>query len=100
MATSLQDSSGDATTQRKSTSGDERNDRHVENLDAGLQQAAYVGNGAAVVSLNEHRQYLLNRHGTFDLDPVPDMGDADPYNWANWKVCLFRSVAVLCVELC
>ncbi|KAK5562205.1 hypothetical protein LTR43_012199, partial [Exophiala xenobiotica] len=23
----------------------------------------------------EHREYLLARHGTLDLDPMPDMGD-------------------------
>ncbi|KAI0017910.1 major facilitator superfamily domain-containing protein [Xylariomycetidae sp. FL0641] len=33
----------------------------------------------------EHRQYLLNRHGTLELDPVPTMSDADPYNWPGWK---------------
>lgn len=33
----------------------------------------------------EHREYLLARHGTLDLDPVPDMSDADPYNWPHWK---------------
>ncbi|KAK5215083.1 hypothetical protein LTR72_011837 [Exophiala xenobiotica] len=33
----------------------------------------------------EHREYLLARHGTLDLDPMPDMGDADPYNWPHWK---------------
>src|SRR5690348_11406066 len=33
----------------------------------------------------EHRGYLLKRHGTLELDPVPGMGDADPYNWPAWK---------------
>lgn len=33
----------------------------------------------------EHREYLLARHGTLELDPVPDMNDADPYNWAKSK---------------
>ncbi|KAI1615380.1 major facilitator superfamily domain-containing protein [Exophiala viscosa] len=33
----------------------------------------------------EHREYLLARHGTLDLDPVPDMSDADPYNWPHRK---------------
>jgi hypothetical protein len=37
----------------------------------------------------EHQQYLLYRHGTLDLDPIPDMNDADPYNWPAWKVSLF-----------
>ena len=31
----------------------------------------------------EHREYLLARHGTFDLDPIPAMDDADPYNWRH-----------------
>ena len=34
----------------------------------------------------EHRDYLLKRHGTLDLDPIPDMKDADPYNWSVRKV--------------
>jgi hypothetical protein len=37
----------------------------------------------------EHRDYLLNRHGTLDLDPMPDMKDADPYNWSAKKVLSF-----------
>jgi hypothetical protein len=34
----------------------------------------------------QHRAYLLQRHGTLDLDPVPSMDPADPYNWPSWKV--------------
>ncbi|OKL62337.1 hypothetical protein UA08_02289 [Talaromyces atroroseus] len=34
---------------------------------------------------SRHREYLLQRHGTLDLDPVPAMDDADPYNWPTWK---------------
>jgi hypothetical protein len=33
-----------------------------------------------------HRDYLLERHGTLELDPIPSMGPADPYNWPEWKV--------------
>lgn len=33
-----------------------------------------------------HKEYILQRHGTLELDPMPDMNDADPYNWPNWKV--------------
>ncbi|PYI04771.1 MFS multidrug transporter [Aspergillus sclerotiicarbonarius CBS 121057] len=33
-------------------------------------------------SLSEpHKSYLLQRHGTLDLDPIPSMDPADPYNW-------------------
>ncbi|KAF3400642.1 hypothetical protein DPV78_005884 [Talaromyces pinophilus] len=33
----------------------------------------------------QHREYLLQRHGTLDLDPMPSADDADPYNWPLWK---------------
>lgn len=45
----------------------------------------YVEDRIASLS-EEHRQYLLARHGTLDLDPIPDMNDADPYNWPQWRV--------------
>ncbi|KAK3302796.1 major facilitator superfamily domain-containing protein [Chaetomium strumarium] len=35
-----------------------------------------------------HREYLLHRHGTLDLEPVPDMSDGDPYNWPKSKKLL------------
>lgn len=41
----------------------------------------------AIAALSaEHREYLLQRHGTLELDPIPGMGDADPYNWTSSKV--------------
>jgi hypothetical protein len=33
-----------------------------------------------------HRDYLMQRHGTLELEPVPTMSPADPYNWPEWKV--------------
>lgn len=33
----------------------------------------------------EHKAYLMQRHGTLDLNPIPDMTDADPYNWSQRK---------------
>ncbi|KAI3342594.1 major facilitator superfamily domain-containing protein [Ustulina deusta] len=32
-----------------------------------------------------HRQYIIERHGTDQLDPFPDFNDADPYNWPQSK---------------
>lgn len=32
-----------------------------------------------------HKSYLIERHGTVDLDPIPSMDPADPYNWPSWK---------------
>ena len=34
----------------------------------------------------DHREYLIKRHGTFSLDPLPSSDPADPYNWPAWKV--------------
>ena len=52
-----------------------------------LQNAATFLEGNAISGLSqEHQQYLLQRHGTLELDPIPGMGDADPYNWPLWKM--------------
>ncbi|KAF7716597.1 MFS-type Multidrug transporter [Penicillium ucsense] len=34
---------------------------------------------------DSHKAYLMQRHGTLDLDPIPSTDPADPYNWALWK---------------
>jgi hypothetical protein len=54
-------------------------------VESGKHEAFYVEDRVAHLS-EEHRQYLLARHGTLDLDPIPDMNDADPYNWPTWRV--------------
>ena len=54
-------------------------------METGKHEAFYVEDRIANLS-EEHRQYLLARHGTLDLDPIPDMNDADPYNWPRWRV--------------
>lgn len=30
-----------------------------------------------------HKQYLISKHGTYELDPLPTDNDADPLNWRN-----------------
>ena len=35
----------------------------------------------------EHEAYLVQRHGTADLQPLPSMDPNNPYNWLSWKVC-------------
>jgi hypothetical protein len=49
--------------------------------------AAYVHPETVDALSQEHREYLLQRHATLELDPIPAMGDADPYNWSLGKVC-------------
>lgn len=34
-----------------------------------------------------HKEYLLARHGTLELYPMPSQDDLDPLNWPKWKVC-------------
>jgi hypothetical protein len=36
----------------------------------------------------EHRDYLMRRHGTLDLNPLPSVDPADPLNWTQTKVYL------------
>ena len=55
---------------------------HVEGL---RHVQTYMSEQAAKLS-EEHRQYLVEKHGTYELDPAPDMSDADPYNWSSSKV--------------
>ncbi|OJJ86763.1 putative MFS transporter [Aspergillus glaucus CBS 516.65] len=46
--------------------------------------ATYVETVAARLSKG-HRDYLIERHGTLDLDPIPGISRTDPYNWPTWK---------------
>ncbi|KAJ5587992.1 uncharacterized protein N7459_003757 [Penicillium hispanicum] len=62
-------------------------------VESGKQEAFYVEDRVAHLS-DEHREYLLARHGTLDLDPLPDMNDADPYNWPKWRKTLNLSLVV------
>lgn len=57
-------------------------------MESGKQEAFYMEDRVTHLP-EEHRQYLLARHGTLDLDPIPDMNDADPYNWPKWRVSRF-----------
>ncbi|RFU33790.1 hypothetical protein B7463_g2535, partial [Scytalidium lignicola] len=45
----------------------------------------HLENGKAGDLSPEHRDYLLARHGTLDLEPLPSMDPADPLNWPSWK---------------
>lgn len=45
----------------------------------------YIEDGGSNIS-QSHREYLLQRHGTLNLEPLPSEDPADPYNWPVWKV--------------
>ena len=52
----------------------------------------YLDKDEATHLSEEHRQYLLERHGTLELDPIPTMGTADPYNWPQWKASHYEHI--------
>lgn len=56
-----------------------------QEMESGKQCDFYVEDQIAHLS-EEHRQYILAKHRTLDLEPIPDMIDADPYNWPRWRV--------------
>lgn len=58
-------------------------ERHVEQL---TNVATYYNSHDTHELSEEHKAYLLQRHGTLELDPMPGYGDADPYNWSSRKV--------------
>ncbi|KAB8336975.1 hypothetical protein FH972_021279 [Carpinus fangiana] len=60
-------------------------DAHLEKIDTTETRATYYEPEAVAALPDEHRKYLLMRHGTLDLEPLPSWGDADPYNWPQWK---------------
>lgn len=49
-------------------------------------QSTHESMGSPSIS-KAHQDYLMERHGTLELDPLPSMDPADPYNWPAWKVC-------------
>jgi hypothetical protein len=65
---------------------DKSHGEHVEAAEAGRALEVCRAMGEPPYLSPEHREYLLKRHGTLDLSPLPSMDDADPYNWAPWKV--------------
>lgn len=60
--------------------------RNVEQLSTSAQQVTLGEPSTIDELLEEHRAYLLERHGTLDLDPIPGFRDADPYNWSSTNV--------------
>jgi hypothetical protein len=75
---------GDQTQQVKKRLDTKVDIDRVESAGAG-QAASYVASVAARLP-KAHQDYLLQRHGTLELDPIPGMGPDDPYNWPEWKV--------------
>ena len=72
-------------------------DSAIENAElatAGLNENVHsnriinLEHGTTLNLSTEHRDYLISRHGTSDLEPLPSMDPNDPLNWPTWKVIL------------
>ncbi|KXT09188.1 hypothetical protein AC579_429 [Pseudocercospora musae] len=60
-------------------------------------RATNISKGAAATLSQQHRDYLIQRHGTLDLDPVPSQDPADPYNWPSFMTLQWKKMANLVV---
>ncbi|KAI5949103.1 hypothetical protein KGF57_004933 [Candida theae] len=47
------------------------------------EEVEYISSGEESAISEEHKQYLIAKHGTYDLVPLPSMNDNDPLNWSN-----------------
>ncbi|OQD64991.1 hypothetical protein PENPOL_c006G01245 [Penicillium polonicum] len=57
-----------------------------KSLDYATEKEIGTNHSDSTALLSEvHKSYLIERHGTVDLDPIPTMDPADPYNWPSWK---------------
>ena len=59
--------------------------KHNDVEKTSLPPASVELNDGLPALTEEHRDYLIKRHGTVDLDPLPSADPADPYNWPQWK---------------
>lgn len=66
---------------------------HLDNVEQVPTNGTQLSIAAAALP-RDHQEYLLERHGTLDLDPVPGFGNADPYNWPEWRVGYNNSTLV------
>ena len=62
------------------------NQDFANNIENTQTRATYIDKNESPNISQEHHDYLMKRHGTVDLEPLPGFGDADPYNWPHWKV--------------
>jgi hypothetical protein len=62
------------------TPGMKGDSEYVERLAHANTNATYIEKEEIATLSEEHGDYLLRRHGTLNLDPIPGLGDADPYN--------------------
>lgn len=59
-------------------------DEMGQHLETGLASSG-DGSGLDAGLTPEHRHYLVEKHGTAELDPVPCLDDADPLNWPKHR---------------
>ncbi|KAH8892862.1 putative MFS transporter [Thozetella sp. PMI_491] len=53
----------------------------------------YTKSGYSIARMsNSHKEFILSRHGTLDLDPMPSEDPNEPYNWPRWKSLLNLSL--------
>ncbi|KAK7224687.1 hypothetical protein V2G26_012690 [Clonostachys chloroleuca] len=56
-----------------------------EHSDTSRQPATTTTTTIIAQMTEEHKNYILKRHKTLDLDPMPSTDPNEPYNWPRWK---------------
>ena len=62
------------------------NGNGIGEKDYAAPDSNHLENGLSGDLTQQHREYLMARHGRIDLKPLPTMDPADPLNWPAWKV--------------
>jgi hypothetical protein len=62
----------------------------VAGKDHNVPDISHLEDGSDGSISREHKEYLIRRHGTHELTPLPTMDPADPLNWPSWKVSSLR----------
>ncbi|KAF7560761.1 hypothetical protein G7046_g3381 [Stylonectria norvegica] len=53
----------------------------------GKQDCLEPGSMAFIIAqmTSTHKEYILQRHGTLEIDPMPSEDPNDPHNWPRWQ---------------
>ncbi|KAI5962521.1 uncharacterized protein KGF55_003597 [Candida pseudojiufengensis] len=66
------------------------NSSSVENVEK--TSTNYIDDEEEPEISEEHKQYLIKKHGTYNLIPLPTMDDNNPLNWSNYQKILQLSM--------
>ncbi|CUM57104.1 unnamed protein product [Debaryomyces tyrocola] len=72
---------------------DVRSADNTQNISGGIEKLNYSYDDLSVADdvklilelKTEHHDFLMKRHGSVQLEPLPSLDLADPLNWSDWR---------------